>query len=59
MKEWDKEIKQLSPEDTIIFYAMNNDISEIMINFGPDGHCDGSEYIALYCLKQLKEWQRD
>jgi len=36
---------------------LDNIISNLMINFGPDGHCDGSELIATEIMDRVKEWK--
>ena len=38
--------------------SIQNVISDIMINDGPDGHCDGSDVIANY-VEALLDGKRD
>ncbi len=33
---------------------IQSDIENLMIEFGPDGHCDGSDKITEYIMELLK-----
>ncbi len=34
-------------------------IANLMINYGPDGHCDGNELIATEIMDRVKEWKTE
>ena len=38
---------------------LSNIIANLMINFGPDGHCDGNELIATEIMERVKVWNVD
>lgn len=49
-----KEAESLAHGTGLDAESLNDAIADLMVKYGPDGHCDGSEVIAHFVRKLLE-----